>query len=271
MLYSPDLTWFAYARARLGITQQQLANSLGISRSQLAMAETGKRKLSGSAMDYLEKMHAIAKELPIPELVTRRRIAGFVPLKEYNRVTAKAIRLLPVSANNRVRQYSIVNSPSTTAPINYTMQQHIMLTFYKADAMQQAAPSVAEETGLKVQQQQLRCRLQYMQLEQKNAAELSMIFTAQLKCFDIRIALREASILQYPKPRLQRKWLGEKLFLAWKRSLLEKKSMQYDAEAMEERDAVIERLAGELKWLEKIINNMDDSGVGMEKHLQVAA
>jgi transcriptional regulator with XRE-family HTH domain len=269
MLYSSDLTWFAYARARLGITQQQLANSLGISRSQLAMAETGKRKLSGSAMDYLEKMHAIAKQLPMPELVTRRRVAGFAALKVYNRIAPKTVRRLPVPAHKIVRQHSANNHPLTATPTNYTMLQHVNLTHYKAGAIQ-AKPGIANEPGLKAQQQQLRCRLQYLQLEQKNAARLSFLFTAYLKGFDIRIACREELLLQYPKYRSRNKWIGQKLFLAWKRSELKQKLLRYDDAAMEERDRVIERLAGELKRLEKTIDSMDSSAVGMEKLLQFA-
>jgi transcriptional regulator with XRE-family HTH domain len=269
MLYSPDLTWFAYARARLGITQQQLANSLGISRSQLAMAETGKRILSESAMAYLEEMHAIAKQLPIPELVTRRRVAGFAALKVYNRIAPKTVRLMRVPAHKIARQRSANNSPLTATPINYTMLQHVNLSHYKAGAIQHT-PGITNARELKAEQQQLRCRLQYLQLEQKNATRLSFLFTAYLKGFDIRIACREELLLQYPNYRSRDKWMGEKLFLAWKRSELKQQLLRYDDETMEKRDRLIARLAGELKRLEEIIDRMHSCAVGMEKRLQFA-
>jgi transcriptional regulator with XRE-family HTH domain len=229
MNYLSQQSWFAVTRVRLGITQQQLANSLGISRSQLAMAETGKRKLSQSALAYLEKMQAIAKQLPIPEPVTRRRVTGFVPLKEYNRIAPKVTR-----------------NP------------------HQAVAITPCKYSIEDVPGLVAYQQQQRCRLQYLQLEKKNAAISSILFAAQLKGFDMRISCRQEFIEKYPTHPLNRKWLGQQLLLACRKAVLKRKSSNCDAGAMRKRDRVIRSLKSELKWLDGIMEQVQDAVISME-------
>ena len=242
MNYAPQLTWFAFTRCRLGITQQQLANSLGISRSLLAMAETGKRKLPQSAMAYLQEMQVIAQQLPVPEPVTRRRVMGFVPLKEYNRIAPKTIRCAAALANHPAQE------PAAT------------LTWYKVSPVQQYNGNTAAA-------QQLHCRLQYLQLEKKNAGLLSILYDAQLKGFNIRIACREKLLEQYPTHRFKSKWLCKKKQLEQQQFLLQQKSCRCNAAAIIERDQLIKRLKVEFKGLELLIKQTVDPATGIEKHL----
>lgn len=77
----------ALVRIDLGITQQQLANSLGISRSLLSMAERGARRLPPQAAGYLHQLLRIAKDAP-PTVSARRRPRPSVASKRpaYNRI-----------------------------------------------------------------------------------------------------------------------------------------------------------------------------------------
>jgi len=77
------LSTYADVRVHIGLTQQQLANSLGISRSTLALAETGRRPMPVSAEPMLLEMRAIATAMPAPFGVYKRN-------RKNNRVPSQA-------------------------------------------------------------------------------------------------------------------------------------------------------------------------------------
>lgn len=61
---------FAATRERLGLSQRQLADQLGISRTTIAMAETGRRKLPTAALIKLAGLEIKMTAAMVPDTVT---------------------------------------------------------------------------------------------------------------------------------------------------------------------------------------------------------
>lgn len=82
-----SLTGLAMIRIDLGITQQQLAETLGISRSAIAMGERGSRRMPERVQEYLHKLLPIAQQLPLPLPPSRRKRKSIAHLRPaYNRI-----------------------------------------------------------------------------------------------------------------------------------------------------------------------------------------
>lgn len=85
------ISGMAMIRIDLGITQQQLADSLGISRALVSMGERGERRLPQAAVDYLQGLLQVARHNQPSTRVSGRKRPSVATLRPaYNRIPFSA-------------------------------------------------------------------------------------------------------------------------------------------------------------------------------------
>jgi transcriptional regulator with XRE-family HTH domain len=209
---------FASLRLYLGLTQQEFADRLGISRSLLAMTETGKRSLPASAQKLLLGLHHATAHMPVPE-------TGFLLEKKRGRL----------SPNGRV--HNRLNKPEWQRDI-------ARLPELTSGGNQDRAECAALIRMQVVQKETLQQQLQYMMQEREAALAKEQELAAQLNLTGSLIEIAGKRIIGYDSPLKKKNAEIGKAKLGHKKLLLERQLMRYNPPSILEREFrinVIER------------------------------
>jgi len=235
-----------YVRVHIGLTQQQLANSLGISRSTLA--ETGRRPMPASAEPMLLEMRAIAQAMPGPAGIYKRN-------RKNNRVT------------NQARLHTLTKKPFVTAqPVKSGSCTQPAMTRYPSRANRTSAFSthLLRHTDcqtllneLPIKQDRMRSQLAYLQLETRAAVNRGQELQAQLYCVHTMLQVNRELIEKYPFATGKRKWEHRNAKLHCRRLLLEDRLEHFDAPAMLLREYNINVMIKQLALLEQLVNAVE--------------
>ena len=260
-----DLSAMALMRVRLGLTQQQLANSLGFSRSALAMAETGRRPMPAFALPILKEMMAIAKKMPAPQ-------AGYSNRR--NRISKRS--------NNRVeeaaRLHTLIKKPFVTAQRLVTTSYALpALTQYRSGSSQGPAYSthlLQSDAACKqligrctVKKERKRYQVAYLQLETRIAVNRDKEIKAQLAYVNTMIQSNLEIMHQFPAGKRKLEHRNARLYC--KKLQLEDLLAHFDAGAMVLREHTINVMVKQLKVLQRLIDSVENKKLEMQDQLGV--
>jgi DNA-binding XRE family transcriptional regulator len=242
------LSTSAYVRVHIGLTQQQLANSLGISRSTLALAETGRRPMPASAEPMLQDMLAIAKAMPAPSGVDKREGRN-------NRVSSQAAL------------HTVGKKPFVTAQaLSSTLSKQGVMTRYPSRIKEGPAFSMhllgntdcqdlLHECSIK--QGRGQSQLAYLQLEARTAVTRGQELQAQLEYVTTMLQVNRDLIERFPFATGKRKLEHRNAKLHCRRLVLEDRLEHFDAPAMLLREYNINVMVQQLALLEQLITAVE--------------
>jgi DNA-binding XRE family transcriptional regulator len=239
----------AAVRVLLGITQQQLANSLGVSRSLVAMAETNRRALPATALPLLKGMKQIAATIPEP-VYTR---GSSRTAHRYNRVRHSA-------RTNRFREVMVGTGNSTTkwqqpsmAAYNQPEPPHYN---YSTALLKDRHNCQELLNNLLIQKAFGQQQLQYLCLERETAGTRSLELAGKLERVNALWQAGQQLVSQYPQSPAMKKWLLRNAEYHYKKLLLEHKMENFTAVALLQRELRINIMEKRLVETERVIDTV---------------
>lgn len=195
-MYKNRISGMAMVRINLGITQQQLADTLGISRALVGMAERGTRRLPQRAMDYLHGLRRVAEQNPPTVTISRRQRPSVATRRPaYNRIPfSSRPKKMTDSHIATLNNFKSVLSKTELQLAGEKLRKYMLETGKKQpdalDACRQLLLMLEQKGAVAM------CRVQMLELE-KGAAparvreikEDLVVITARLKAY--RQAYRE--------------------------------------------------------------------------------
>ena len=230
----------AYMRMHLGLTQQQLANSLGMSRSALAMAEAGLRPMPEFALPFLKEMATIVKKMPAPAITTIKR----------NLRVVKSARWHTLSRQPSVTGQSSTASSYRQALSNYTAGSTKVHSF-STNLLQSNVECQQLTSRFAVQQERIHYQLEYLQLEATQAINRGKEIKLQLGYVNTMIQCNLQIMDQLPARKRKLEHRNAKLYC--KKLQLEDRLGHFDQVAMVSREYTINTMVRELEVLDKLI------------------
>jgi len=259
--------WSATAcmRVQLGLSQQQLANSLGISRSALALAETGRRPIPEAVQLLLRQMMEVAATMPATGAGNKRR--------------CKKTGALPGRSNNRVRNaarlYTVTKKPFVTAqrsvpgcckPPAMTRYASVSTSVSNFSTHLLQSPFDCREllNTSAIKQSRMQGWLAYLELEARAAVIRGKELTAELLYVNTLLQLNQEQIEKYPLSPAKRKLEHRNAKLHCRRLILEDRLEHFDATAMVLREYNINVLVKQLELLEQLTSAVEKMKVELE-------
>lgn len=195
-MYKNRISGMAMVRVDLGITQQQLADTLGISRALVGMAERGTRRLPKRAMDYLHSLRRVAEQNPPTVVISRRKRPSVATRRPaYNRIPFSSRReKIAGSHIATLNNFKSVLSEAELRMVGENLKEYMLKTGKKqpeaADACRQLLLMLEQKEAFTL------CRVKMLELEKEAAPakareikESLVVITARLKAY--RQAYRE--------------------------------------------------------------------------------
>ena len=243
MIKNYSSTHIASIRVLLGITQQQLANSLGVSRSLVAMAETNKRALPSAALPLLKGMNQIAATIPEP--VNTRRTAY-----RYNRVRhstrTESLRGARVAASTLATKWQPAMT-SYNKPLQEQNNYSIGLLKTKGDCEQLLNSLLIQKAGR-------HHELQFLQLERETAAAKGTELSAQLLVVNALLEAGQRLVSTYPQSPAIKKWELRNAKYHYKKLLLEHKMENFTEASLLQRELRINITEKRLLETDRVID-----------------
>jgi hypothetical protein len=247
-----DLSVTACLRLHLGLTQQQLADSLGMSRSALAMAETGRRPMPEFAEPLLRQMMTVAIKMPIPQFNNWR----------HNRVHPSARLHTHTKKSFVTRQSSIAASYTAPALTRYGSGNSSRPSF-SVQLLESQAHCQQLIDSLSVKKERLRYQLQYLHLEATIAVKRGKEISAQLTYVNTMIQSNLVIMEQFPTHKRKLEHRNAKLYC--KKLLLEDRLEHFDAASMILREYTINVMVKQLEVLQHLIDSIENRKVDMQR------
>jgi transcriptional regulator with XRE-family HTH domain len=234
----------AFIRMDLGITQQELADTVGISRALVAMAERGTRRLPEKARDYLEKLRVIAVKYPPAARVSKKKrpsIASLRPL--YNRV--------PFST--RSGKNANVHIATIAGSLSVLSANELLLTadrlkekLYNEGRKVATALDACHQLLLSLEQKsQLTARRMEM-LAVENAAAPERAMELKVRLILLKVRLKQSRQIYKAYPVLRKRYRARIAKLYVTKLYLEDKREKFNRPAVLKRKQLIADLQGEL-------------------------
>lgn len=253
----------AMVRIELGITQQQLADTLGISRSLVAMAERGLRSLPERGRQYLDKLLDIARRMPPnPATTGLRRRTKDRGRPAYNRVKFstrrnKAGDMLSVTIRDI--------EPLLSAGELHLTGQNLKNRLLKEGKKHTSPADACRELlgALEHKGETLRTRIDYLEMDISAARIRREDLSASL--FLIKAQLKADRKVAREHPSQRKKYRRKIALLYVKKLTLQQQLEKYNRPAMlkrrevitglqcqlEEQRAIYERIGERLKQMEQ--------------------
>jgi transcriptional regulator with XRE-family HTH domain len=242
-------------RVLLGLTQQELAESLCISRSLLSMVEIGKRSLPPLSQATLMKMDKTADKIPMEERddVQHRAARSLSTRKVYNRVNRSVRRNLSFKAalaREAAAGEDVFTAPGVAADINAVSYDGGLAL----PGLDSREACIALSNMQMIQKETLEHQLQHMLLEREAALvkgrELGILLTLTVSMIDIR----DEAIARLPPGRQQKNGIIKKAKLFYKKLLLERQLEGYDSSSILLREHRINIAEGHLRILKEYMD-----------------
>jgi DNA-binding XRE family transcriptional regulator len=264
MKFHVHLSTTACVRVCLGLTQQQLADSLGISRSALAMAETGRRPMPGLALPIIREMMAIAKKMPAEAISGPSRMGIGKIAAGFNSRVRQASRLARFCKKPFVTgQSSLADHWTKTALAKYTQPDTAQPTF-STHLLQSDADCQQLISRLSVKRSIMGCQLEYLQLEAVTAIKRGKAIACELALVNTLIQANLEIIAAFPLTSTKRKLEHRNAKLYCKKLQLEDRLENFDSLTMVLREHTINTMVKQLEILEKLIAATEKRRVGLE-------
>lgn len=255
----------ALVRIDLGITQQQLADTLGISRAALSMAERGTRHYPQRGLAYLDGLREIAMRIPQAAAPPRRQrpsVASKRPL--YNRIHFS-------SRNNKadkvhiatVRALEPVLSAGEIRAAGERLRDRLYNEGKRAatsqDGQRELLATLEQKTAI------TKCRLEVLELEKVAALGRATDIKANLTLITARLKAFRQIYKAYPDMR--KRYRRKIAVLYVKKLRCQEQLEKFNKPAIQKRKLQIEALQLELEnqlgLAEHIKKRMDGCGEGV--------
>jgi hypothetical protein len=250
-----QLSGIVCMRLKLGLTQQQLAISLGISRPALALAETGRRAIPERSQLLLRDMMLIAASMPHPaDSGKERRIkkSGEPPRRTHNRVS-NGSRLYTVTKKRFVTAQSSTSIICTRPAMTRHASGNASVRNFSTHLLQSPFDCRQLLDGSAIKKARLQGWLAYRQLEARAAVIRGQELTAELTYVNTMLQVNQEIIENYPHAAAKRKLEHRNAKLHCKRLVLEDRLEHFDAAAMVLREYNINVVVKQLELLEELI------------------
>lgn len=234
----------ALVRMDLGITQQQLADTIGISRSLVAMAERGNRRLPARGLDYLKKLQEIGLRMPPPQAPVRRRR----PVTErkrppYNRVHFSAHRNKAGTIHSvTIKHMEPILYPAEVWAAGERLRERLQKEGNKhptsADACRELLSSL-EHKGATIQ-----CRLEHLELDLIASRTRGLELAGNLKMVKGQLKIFRQAAKDHPS--LRKKFRRKVAVLYLKKLYLQDQLEKFNRPALVRRKQVIAGLQWQL-------------------------
>jgi transcriptional regulator with XRE-family HTH domain len=244
-------------RVQLGLTQQQLADSLGVSRSLLSMVELGKRSLPQLCQATLMKMDKTVDKIPVEEREKLRRTAtsGANAARAMNRVKR------PAAGNVSLKEEVDGTAAIAASGVRLTRLSNDKKVVPDDDPLFLPALTREEYIALLkkqwIQKETLEHQLQHMLLEREAALvkgkELGALLQLEITIMDTL----EQAITGATPGRKQKDQKIKHAKLYYKRLLLERQLERYDAGTILLREQRINTTEGRLRILNEYIHAVE--------------
>jgi transcriptional regulator with XRE-family HTH domain len=239
-----SLSGMHYMRIELGITQQQLADMIGVSRSLVAMAERGTRSLPGSVLPQLKQLYGIANKVPYtPKSARRQRPSVARQRPPYNRIrfstrTGRSGRVQIVTINNSLPILSAQD-------LQMTAKRMTLRSNYDSK-IQPSGSEASRELLVTLEQNQatLRCRLEVMELDKTAARVKAIEVKAGLMVIKAILKAYRYNFKTYPPQR--KKWRKAIAVTYVKKLELQQRLEKYNKPSIVKRKTLIEQLEQQL-------------------------
>jgi transcriptional regulator with XRE-family HTH domain len=240
-------------RLQLGMTQQEFADSLGISRSLVGMAEIGVRSLPAATRPLLMGLHQLTGQLaPVETGYRRERRKGrSATAKRYNRVDKMArqrnMPLLQTAGTRQEDQSALPIDNSSTAK-SYTAGINAILTRDECLQMIQL-----QSVQKQVLQQQLQYRVQERETAGVKGQELASLLTYMSAMVDIE----DRHMISLKVPLSQKNAAIRKAKFQHKKLLLERQLMRFNTSALLLRELKINIAEKQLSELREMLEALE--------------
>jgi len=259
-VHLPDI---AGMRLLLGLTQQELANSAGISRSALALAETGRRPMPAVVQPLLRQMMVIAATMPDAGTSRRVKRPGKQPRRTNNRV-CNSTRLYTVTKKRIVTAQPSTSTSCTRKAMTTYTSRSTPISNFSTHLLQSASDCRQLLDSSAIKKARLQGWLAYRQLEARAAVTRGQELSVQLTLVNTMLQVNQALIEKYPYAASKRKLEHRNAKLHCKRLVLEDRLEHFDAAAMLLREYNINVLVKQLELLEELISGVEKRKVELE-------
>ncbi|RYY52254.1 MAG: XRE family transcriptional regulator, partial [Chitinophagaceae bacterium] len=191
-------------RVDLGISQQQLADSLGLPRSRISMAELGIRPLPQIARDYLHDLLQIARRLPKPASISRKRRPSVATQRPaYNRIAFSRRKAAPGKGHIDTSMpyqsvFSKEESRETAQRLKDRFSYDRSYCPTSADACHELLISLEQKRAV------IQCQLDVLELDKAAAPQRAVAVKAKL--IERKIKLKSYRQLCRENPALRKRY-----------------------------------------------------------------
>ena len=256
----------AMVRIDLGITQQELGDTVGVSRQWISMAEGGTRRMPPRAMEYLQKLMEIASQNPPAAAITKRKRPSVATQRPpYNRV-----RFSARSGNLAIEQIATLNRYRSVLSKEELQLTGERLKERMRNSGQKDPTALGSNRELLCTLEQkfalTKARLEVEELEKAAAPGRALDIKANLLSLKAKLKAHRETYKKHPPLRKQHRSKIARLYV--KKLNLQEQLEKFNRTSMVKRKQVINEIKGALKdqealaaTIRKAIEKMEQQGV----------